>query len=351
MALVACVVGCASSPASPYARAFAEAERAQTAGRFAEAAAGFDRAAAAASSGRERDHAAYLAAEMAMRSGDVADGAKRLEAIARRDPEGEHAAHAAYELATMRAERDGDWTLLASMPVRFPESALSRRALYRVAAHVDEQDGPGAGLAWLESIAPRLAGHELEASALYAIARHHDALGDAARARDEYLAIATRWPYPYGALWDDALFRASEADERLGRYDAAVADLERMLDERETSTVMGTYQRPRYGPALLRIATLYRDRLHDRARARAALHRLYAEFTTSESRDDALWMEAGLFVEDGDHDGACARLATLVRDFPDSRYVPCATARCDGVARPAKSAAPKTCHAYLDARR
>jgi len=346
-----CAAGaaCARAPSAPYAHAFSAAERAQTAGRFAEAAAEFDRAAAGAKTPRDRDHAAYLAAEMLVRAGDVAAGARRLDAIARLDPPGEHSAHAAYELAVMRVERDDDWTEIESMPLRFPESALSRRALYRAAAHLDERDGPAAGLAWLERLAPRLAGRELEQTTLYEIARHHETLGDVARARDEYIAIATRWPYPGGALWDDALFRASEADERLGRYDAAIADLERMLDEREVSTVMGTYQRPRYGPALLRIATLYRDRLHDRARARAALHRLYTDFKTSPSRDDALWMEAELFIEDGDRPTACARLASLVRDFPDSRYVPCATLRCNDVARPAQSAAPKACRAYIDA--
>jgi hypothetical protein len=98
----------------------------------------------------------------------------------------------------------------------------------------------------------------------------------------------------------------------------------------------------------MRIATLYRDRLHDRERAKDAFHRLYCDFTTSNLRDDALWEEASLWREEGDTGTACKRLATLVHDFPDSRYVPCAPKGCPRIARPEKSRAPTTCHAYLE---
>ena len=50
--------------------------------------------------------------------------------------------------------------------------------------------------------------------------------------------------------------------------------------------------------------------------------------THSLLRDDALWQEALLWGEEGDTGTACERLETLVDHFPDSRYVPCAAARC-----------------------
>jgi hypothetical protein len=102
-----------------------------------------------------------------------------------------------------------------------------------------------------------------------------------------------------------------------------------------------------YVPAMLRIGALWRVRLHDRARARDAFHRLYRDFANSTARDEALWLEAALWRDDGDARSACDRLALLVREFPDSRYVPCATQQCDGIARPDKSAAPKECHPYI----
>jgi hypothetical protein len=120
-----------------------------------------------------------------------------------------------------------------------------------------------------------------------------------------------------------------------------------MLAERESSWLVGSYERPRYEPAMVRLCALARDRLHDHARARACFEKLYRDFGTSELRDDALWEEARLFREDGDPISSCRRLAGLVSDFPDSRYVPCAVAACPGVTRPKKSLAPLACHPYI----
>ncbi len=121
-----------------------------------------------------------------------------------------------------------------------------------------------------------------------------------------------------------------------------------MVKERETTIIVGTYERPKYVPAMLRIGELWRDRLHDHAKARAAYHRLYADFKNSSSRDDALWLEASLWRDDGDRAEACGRLDTLLHDFPDSRYVPCAIKECPSLQRPAKSRAPDVCHPYIE---
>jgi hypothetical protein len=100
-------------------------------------------------------------------------------------------------------------------------------------------------------------------------------------------------------------------------------------------------------PALFRIGVIYAKELHDREKARGAFHRLYADFTTSNLRADALWFEASLWAEDGDTKTSCARLDTLTGDFPDSRYVPCAIDKCPAIKRREKSKAPKECHPYL----
>jgi outer membrane protein assembly factor BamD (BamD/ComL family) len=136
-------------------------------------------------------------------------------------------------------------------------------------------------------------------------------------------------------------------EEKLGHDREAIAILERLLAQREKSTMMGSYERPRYVPALLRIVKIYEAKLNDRAKAREALHRLYSDFQTSTLRDDALWREAELWRKDGDASTACSRLSTLASDFPDSKYVPCAIERCPSISRPSKSKAPKTCHGYL----
>jgi tetratricopeptide (TPR) repeat protein len=342
------LAACRSGPDPNYARAFHEAERAQTAGRFLDAAQAFDAAATKAPNPRERAHAEYMAAKMYQRAGDNAEVGKRLSRMATET--NEHAAKAAYDLALLRiqsgSEADGYRDLEAFLQ-RFSSSGLAPVALRHVAQHRDETEGKKATLAWLDALGPRLAPTELAETIAYQAARRADEMGDAEGAHARYLAIADRFPYPVGNTFDDSLFRASEIDEARGKPKEAIDHLERLLAERETASMLGTYQRPRYTPALLRVAELYRDRLGDRAKAREAFHRLYTDFTTSPFRDDALWQESELFRLDGDNGAACSRLSTLVSDFPDSRYVPCAAEKCDKVARPEKSKAPKTCHSYL----
>ena len=165
-------------------------------------------------------------------------------------------------------------------------------------------------------------------------------------ARDAFVDVATRWPYPFGAFFDDALYFAATLEMRLGRPKEAVALLERMLAQREVAGFMGSYERPRYLPALLLIAQIY-ETTGELSLARTTLHRLYTDFGTSTQRDDALWREAELWRKDGDARSSCKRLATLVADFPDSRYVPCTSLKCPDIKRPSPSRAPPTCHAYL----
>ena len=160
--------------------------------------------------------------------------------------------------------------------------------------------------------------------------------------------MATKFPYPFGGFNDDALYRAAEIEEKLGRPQEAIALLERLLSQREVSSFLGSYERPRYLPAILRIAQIYATSSNDRAKARATLHRLYTDFTTSTMRDDALWREAELWRKDGDaKHGVRVASRRSTDDFPDSRYVPCASLRCPSIKRPAKSKAPATCHEYL----
>jgi TolA-binding protein len=343
------VVGCAPDRGSAYQSAVAAAMRAETAGRFGEAAARFDDAAANALVARDAAHAKYLAAAMLQRSGARADALARLDAIAAAKPAQADSASAALRAAEMRiAAGDADgWRRLEDMVVTFPNSGAARPALHRLLRHDDETGGPATAIAHLRVLEKTLQTTEIGESLAYEIALRLVVSGETRAARDAFVDVATRWPYPKGTLFDDALYRASELDEKLGRYEVAAQDLERMLDEREVAQLSGSYQRPRYSPALLRLAILYRDRLKDKDRARQAFHRLYADFTTSTLRDDALWQEASLWREDGDTGTACERLVALAEDIPDSRYVPCAMQLCPRVKRAKDSRAPTVCHPYI----
>jgi TolA-binding protein len=350
--VVAAAGACAPDRGATYERALAEGERAETAGRYTEASARFDDASRSAKVPRDGAHARYLAAVMLEKAGNTAEARARFDAIAAAEPPSADAALAAYRAAEIRVNAGDDegWLRFEALLHRFPNSGVARPALYRLLRHHDETRDRSQTILYLRREEASLGKTELGEDLAYQIALRLADLGQTHEARDAFVDVAKRWPYPGGALFDDALFRASELDEQLGRYRDAVVDLERMLDEREVSHLSGSYQRPRYGPALFRVGTLYRDRLRDKDSAREAFHRLYADFTTSPLRDDALWAEAQLWREDGDTGTACARLATLADALPDSRYVPCAMQLCPRVRRSEKSKAPLTCHAYIERR-
>ena len=331
-----------------YVRSLAEARRSHHAGRFDDAATKFDDAAKSAKIPRDAVYARYEGALARARAGDVSRAAAELRAIATAKPPNAYSAQAAFKAAELARANDESAGLreLEAVVVDFPESGVAQVSLGHIIRH-DDESSPEVALAHLDRLAPRVKGKKVEEKVLYERAGRLDALGRHAAARDAYVEVANKWPYPFGGLNDDSLFRAADMEEKLGRPKEAIVLLERLLAQREVSSFMGSYERPRYLPAVLRIAQLYEEKLDDRAKARTTLHRLYSEFTTSTMRDDALWREAELWRKDGDAGTACDRLATLASDFPDSRYVPCATLRCPSIKRASKSKAPLECHAYL----
>jgi outer membrane protein assembly factor BamD (BamD/ComL family) len=346
---VACgVAACAPNRGAAYEKALDEARRAEHDGRFDVAADRFDQAARTANEKRDGVFARYEAALARARAGDVARAARDLRAIADDKTAGEYAAQASFKAAELawKSDPEAGAAELETMALRFPNTGVAKAALSRVLRR-DDEGGPDKTLARLDALAPRVAKTELEQDVLYERAKRLADLGRTEAARDAFLDVANRFPYPKGPYFDDSLYHASEMEEALGRYEAAIEHLEHLLSFREKSVTIGSYERPRYVPAVLRIAQLEEERLHDRGRARATLHRLYTDFKTSTMRDDALWREAELWRKDGDAGTACDRLTTLVSDFPDSRYVPCVVDRCPGAKRPSKSKAPKECHAYL----
>jgi hypothetical protein len=331
-------------------RAYAQGERAESAGRLAEALDEYDRAASAALRARDRQLAQWSSVDTLVRWGRVADAVMRLDAMAQ--AKGEYQAEAAYRACLLRIEH-GDagrgWQELEQIPRRFASHGVAHVAVRRLVAHADEQ-GTRAGLSELAALERDAGATELGELIAFLSAEHREALGEEADARDAFVRIADRWPYPQGAFFDDALWHASLLDEKLGRVQHAAEDLERLVAERETTSIMGSYERAKYVPAMLRLGELYAGALHDHAKARATYHRLYTDFEHSTRRDAGLWREANLWREDGDAKTACDRLRTLVREFPDSRYVPCAVPQCPGLARPTTSRAPKECPEYIERR-
>jgi TolA-binding protein len=251
-----------------------------------------------------------------------------------RMPESERAPRALYESARIGARlgaRADARRELEAIIQRYSSSAIAPNALHKlVAIHRDRSDSDV--IRFLSSLSQTAKATRLEEHVCYQLARALDRAGRATEAHAAYLDTARRFPYPKGSFWDDSLWRAAGLEMDAGKPRDAIETLRRMLRAREASYGAGSYERPRFSEARMRIAEIYRDALNDPEAARAEFERLWREHPTSRLRDDALWQAALLSLKLGDRPRACRDARLLAEKAPDSRYVPCAPLVCPGVA-------------------
>jgi len=342
-------VGCGGPDyGEAFVTSFSAAKRAYAAGRYDEAAALYGEAAGDAQRVKDRDEAFFMQARMYDKLDRWSSARERYETILRVSPTGPRAGRAAFEIAYLEIEH-GDaergYRMLREALERYPNHGSARRGLEVWAEHAAERDGEKALRKMLGQWIGELKGSALEQQLLYERARSLRRVGDLEAAHRAFVDTAERYPYPLGTLTDDAWWYASQVAEEQGHYRQAIADLRSLLASREVATG-GSYERPRYPPAQMRIEELYRDRLADREAARQAFRRVYQEHETSILADDAMWWEAVLDRRDGRVDDAC-ELGDDLRDrFPSSRYVRCLNALCprleSGGTRPCPSYVLKT---------
>ena len=338
---------CAPTLPPAYMQARDAAEGAYASGHFAAAAEHWLGAAQSADTARDRNDARYRAAASYERAGDLARARELYAQLA--NGRSDRAPRATFALADLQI-RAGDEAAgnaaLEAAARKYPSSGVANLALRRYFAALAEHGGDQAVLDYIERVEPALDHSELAEQLLYERARRLQALGALERARDAYLVVADRFPYPHGAYWDDALFRGADCELGLGQPARAIALLQRMLAAREASHLSGSYERPRFADAAYRVAELYRDQLHEPEAARRAFHGVFVEYPSSTLRDDALWQEALLArqaVSNG-NSAACAPLATLVQQLPESRYAPCAHEICAVL----PSIPRRECAAYIE---
>ena len=333
--------GCGGPAYAPgYLEAFDAGRRARTAGRLDEAAAAFDLAHRRAGRLKDRDEALLLLAATQEAQGRPADAERTYRTLATAQPPGPRAVHAGFDLARLAGAARGEPARDAmeiELLGRHPDHGQSIGGLSRVVGRRREvQDWDGL-LAVLDALAPRARGTTLEQPIDVERARALEARGDLEGALALYLVTARKYPYPHGPRTDDALFRASQIEEQLGRYDRAIAHLREMLEPQETSAAAASYVRPRFPAAQMRVALLLRDRVRDTDAARDELHRLVDAFPDSTMRDDALWMAARIARDAGDAGAACDDAERLVELQPDSRYVRCVHLLCSELSPGARS--------------
>lgn len=325
------LVACAPVYGDEFLLQMAAGARAYHAGRYEEAAREYDSAAQKAQRVKDRDEARFLEARTFERAERWADAKRTYEKLIADSPTGPRTGRATFDIAELEVAH-GDvekgYALLEAATKKYPAHGLARPSIRRILDHVIEKGGEQAGIAWLRAKQKELASTEQAQVIEYELAEAMERAGNAKEAHDQYVATATAHPYPFGGLTDDAWYRAAQIDENEGRFQEAIDHLHELLAHREPADTVGSYERPRYSPAQMEIALIYRDHLKDHASARRELHKLYTDHKTSILRDDALWYEARLARDDGDASAACSLVATIAKELPDSRYARCGHELC-----------------------
>lgn len=347
-ALFACAATCLAACGGPgyapgYIEAFDAGRRARTAGRLQEAEAQFALAYRRAGRVKDRDEALFLQARSQEAQGHPEDAARTYQLLVDARPPGPRSVHARFELARLAGAARGEETqdaLERELIGKHPDHGLAVAALSRVVGRRREKKDWDGLLAVLDRLVPPTRGTPMEQPVDMERAKALEARGDLPAALSLYLATARAHPYPFGPRTDDALFRASEVEEKLGRYDLAIAHLREMLEPREHAQTVSSYERPKFPAAQMRIALLLRDRARDHGAARKELYRFVDGFPASTMRDDALWIAARMAKDDGDAETACDDVERLVELKPDSRYVRCAHLVCAEVQPSARECAP-----------
>jgi tetratricopeptide (TPR) repeat protein len=335
---------CAPTYANGYQETLARGLAAENAGRYEEAAEDFRKAAELGDRYKDRDEARLLQAHAYERLNRLDDAEKTYAAIVKEGGGRYQAVRAEFARArveTMRHGSDkGDAFMIAAVK-NHPTSGLARHAMMRMLDPIEENKGPDAALAWLKGFEPAAKGNDLEEEVSYEEGLVLFRAGRYKEARDVFIAQARAHPYPHGSLTDDAYYQASLLAEELGNVDQAISLLIEMMKPTEAAYAGSSYERPRFPEAQFRIATIVRDKVHDRERAKREFRKACSEHSASRFCDDALWDEARLEREDHEDDKACQAMHRLIESRPDSRYVACAHALCESIAENPK------CHDYI----
>lgn len=345
--LALCGMGCAATKPEPFLNERARAERHYSHGRYAEAATAWKRAAAATDRRSDETEAHFRAASAELRAGNLEAAARSYKRVLAIAPDGSRAARAAYELGLIEIEQgrpEQGEKQLALVITRYQESALAERAFLRLLSRLEQRRTLGQLLEFVDETLAKVSQPELSERLCYTRAGLLARQGRHAQAKLEYLRMADRFPYPEGALWDDALWHAAELERQQGKPEQALAHLERMLKEVEPAHFQGSYARSRYAEAQFRIAEIYRDDLAREREALVAFRKVFSEHPTSLLRDDALWQEALLARRTRNDKTACSALELLLDAIPESRFAPCAPLLCPRL-RPPTS---RSCRRYIE---
>jgi tetratricopeptide (TPR) repeat protein len=296
--------------------ALAEAESHEHHGRLSAAAEAYLKAAESSERRVDRDEALYRQSRVLARVGDYPQAIAICDQLAEATPIARRTLRARLDAARYR-EQIGEVEVadqaLRRLVIEHPESGPARGALrLLVRRHVDGVEDKQQALAWVRELYEEAKGGMMGEVLLSAEAEVLLQLGRKDEAKAVLERQVARYPYPQGRRWDDALWQL--ADLALEQEDPkqAIAYLRQMIAVHEESIILGSYTRPLFSKAALRIARIYRDQLRDTDAAIDAYQETRSEFPRSTVRDDALAEEAELRIAQGERDHGCDLLRELL---------------------------------------
>lgn len=316
---------CARPRPAAYTEAAAGASRAAHAGRHDEAAARWSEAAPLADRARDADDARYRAANALLRAGHVDRALEAFDVLARDGAHPPIAARASLEAALLRLQRDRDddralaVARLEALVVTHPQGGAGRRALdHRLRLFDEAHDAPGA-VAWLRAMCtdPRLRDTDLDPAVAHLLAARLAALGARDEATQMWQDLFSRRGFGHNPHWDDGHLALARVRLEMGDPRGAVTALDALFAPWTTSWFVGSYTGPRMPEAAMLRARIYRDELHDAARAAEAYRFVFDRLTHSTLRDDAL-AECAVLLEPTSPAEACALWRRLFAELPCS---------------------------------
>ncbi len=270
-------------------------------------------------------------ARLAEDRGRVDEARSAYRALYAADPADLHGAHAMYREVELTFEADGDFDaaleLCRALIARYPDYLPAEHCVDDVERYHRTAENLPALARELESMATALADTELGDFLLYRLGRLYaeemDRPDDAVAVFDRLYELD-----PVGPLYDDALWYAAQVRVEQERWQDALGYYQRLLDAREESWWIGSYDSEWVDDARFSRGRIYFERLEDYDRAAQEFAAYVDEFEDNLEQDDAAWWRVhALRRGGGDWKGAARE---LIERFPESRFAPRAQRMIDG---------------------
>ena len=307
-----------------YLAAMAEANTHLNAHDTVTAANDFSRAAQTAERRVDRDEALFREAMTRLHSDppEVEKSLALLDEVARERPTSRRTGRALFEASRLRishGERELGLRGLEAFISEFPDHGDGSHAL-RILLEENSTQSISSRISWLETLYQHGAKDgDVGDDVLMARAELMHESGDLAAAMNELERLLLNHPYPFGQRWDDASLRLADFAEEANDEPRAAATIERMLSVWEPTGIPGSFTLAGFTKGLLRLAQIYRDKLHDPTRALSTYARLYDDMRFSLLRAEALVEAAEVLAAQNENARACSLVHRVISDFPDAR--------------------------------